>query len=395
MPTVGQKDAEGYVWNGTAWVDNKTGFVKGDEANTDPRAVWLKYKHPEDYKRWVEAGADLKTIPRPSDYSSVVGGFRSVAGTLANPAQYVKDVPVLGTVASFAQQLSPTTYVGKGMQLGEQGKYLGAGLNFATAALPALSKLYPGMALLPGVGKVMSHPVLAGVAGSTVAGLLGADKSVTYNRDRLSSILPGRIYTTHKTTADTAERQASAADFRRVEESYKTADKMEREAGTTAGAPTAPTKPVAPGLLPLTPEQIWDAGQQMTAAEKAYNDLLNEQKLQKEQAQREYTQQVQGLQRQAAGQTADIAGQMAGSGMDISPATAFGVEQTTQAPLVAGSQAARKSLNQYMADLVAAQKKAKAARDTTIMDINRQKKIWQVGNTLASQQAAYGNMVPR
>ena len=162
--------------------------------------------------------------------------------------------------------------------------------------------------------------------------------------------------------------------------------------GTTAGT-GATTKPAAPGLLPLTPEQIWESGQEMTAAEKAYSDLLNEQKLQKAQAQREYTQQVQGLQRQAAGQAVDIAGQMAGSGLDISPAAAFGVEQTTQAPLVAGSQQARKSLDQYMADLVAAQKKAKAARDATIMNINSKKKMWQVSNTLASQRDAYGNLV--
>jgi hypothetical protein len=68
------------------------------------------------------------------------------------------------------------------------------------------------------------------------------------------------------------------------------------------------------------------------------------------------------------------------------------VEQTTQAPLVAGSQAARGTLDQYMADMVAKQKQAKAQKDAAMLDIKKRENQGRIDNTWNQQASAYGNI---
>jgi hypothetical protein len=129
--------------------------------------------------------------------------------------------------------------------------------------------------------------------------------------------------------------------------------------------------------------------QERLAAERAYEELMAEQVAEQDRAQRGYTQQVQQLQRQAAGSAEDLAGQLASAGLDFSPAAAFGAEQMTQEPLVSGSIAARGSLDQYLGGMASQKTRAKSMLDQTLMDINKKKKQMQVGNTLASQLEAY------
>ena len=440
MP-VGNEEKDGYRWNPTVggWVNIKTGFLKKDETNMNPRAVWLKENRPEDYAAWVASGADLNKIPKPSDYSSVVGGFRNVAGAMANPAQYVKNVPVLGTVASIAQELSPTTYVGRGMQQGEQGNYKAAAFNFATAALPTALKAYPAARALPGViGAVARRPVLSTSVPAIAGSLLGLDKGPVYARDMLtgSSVLPGRtgapLNTSPPLLTDANKNRTDASgssgpgggrnyiDWRdwflskgqspeeaaRLAKLYVDTKIAWTDQGRTeletyrqkqASAPATPTTtvvPAAPGLLPLDPDQIDMFGQERLAAEKAYEDLLNEQKLQKSQAQQSYTQDVQNYQRYAAGSAADLAGQMmdAEYGTGSSPATAFGIEELVQSPLVSRSLAARKNLDQYLAALVEKQKQAKAQKDAAMLNIKKQETQARVANTFNQQRAGYGTL---
>jgi hypothetical protein len=230
-----------------------------------------------------------------------------------------------------------------------------------------------------------SHPLNPAVVGSRVAASqLGG---------------PGQA------PATAGGRTPSAADFRMFEESQKTpgtatgnpADRgpgivPTNKAGTIGGPGSPGTRPGNVGLVGLTPDQIEQIGMDRLAAERAYEELLAEQTLRKQQAQRGYTQEVQGLQRQAAGSAEDLAGQLSAAGLDISPVSAFGAEQMTQAPLVAGSQAARGSLDKYLAELAAQQTQASAAKDQALMNINAQKKRYQILNTLAQQQGAYGRM---
>jgi hypothetical protein len=166
---------------------------------------------------------------------------------------------------------------------------------------------------------------------------------------------------------------------------------------STGAAPAAPTAPAAPGLLPLSPEQIDMFGQERLAAEKAYEDLLNEQKLQKSQAQQNYTQDVQNYQRYAAGSAADLAGQMMNAeyGTGSSPATAFGIEELVQSPLVSRSLAARKNLDQYLAGLVEKQKQAKAQKDAAMLNIKKQETQARVDNTFNQQLAGYQGLSGR
>jgi hypothetical protein len=436
MPAPNEEQ-NGYRWNPTVggWVNLKTGFLKKDELNMNPRAVWLKQNHPQDYAAWVANGSDLNNIPKPSDYSSAVGTFRTVAGGLANPAQYVKNVPVLGSVASIAQEALPTTYVGRGMQQGEQGNLKGAATNFGLALLPSTFKVFPAAKALPGVaGWMARHPgttqLAAGVIGSVFS-----PNTPTYARDRLTagSVLPGR--TTQMTpeqykAMEEANRNRTDAsgssgmgggrnyiDYRdwflskglSQEEAARLAKlyvdtniawtaegKAELEAyrnkqASTGTTPSAPATPAAPGLLPLSPEQIDMFGQERLAAEQAYEDLLNEQKLQKSQAQQNYTQDVQNYQRYAAGSAADLAGQMmsADYGTGSSPATAFGIEEMVQSPLVSRSLAARKNLDQYLAGLVEKQKQAKAQKDAAMLNIKKQETQARVDNTFNQQLAGY------
>jgi hypothetical protein len=160
---------------------------------------------------------------------------------------------------------------------------------------------------------------------------------------------------------------------------------------STGTTPSAPATPAAPGLLPLSPEQIDMFGQERLAAEQAYEDLLNEQKLQKSQAQQNYTQDVQNYQRYAAGSAADLAGQMMSAeyGTGSSPATAFGIEEMVQSPLVSRSLAARKNLDQYLAGLVEKQKQAKAQKDAAMLNIKKQETQARVDNTFNQQLAGY------
>jgi hypothetical protein len=98
------------------------------------------------------------------------------------------------------------------------------------------------------------------------------------------------------------------------------------------------------------------------------------------------------LQRTAAGSAVDLAGQLGQYGIQDSPVSAFGVEQMTQAPLVAGSQAARGTLDQYMADMVAKQKQAKAQKDAAMLDIKKRENQGRIDNTWNQQASAYGNI---
>jgi hypothetical protein len=454
MP-VGNEEKDGYRWNPTVggWVNIKTGFLKKDEANMNPRAVWLKENHPQDYAAWVSSGSDLNKIPKPSDYSSIVGGFRDVSGAMADPAQYIKDVPVLGKVASFAQELSPTTYVGRMMEAGEQGRYkqaAGQGILALMSAVPFAGKAATagrlGTGVVGGIARTiglspLTRPVsrfIPAVAATLGVNKLFGDYKKPERAQTASSVLPGRPVTPSSSSSYTltpAQQEAMAKanqnrtdasgssgmgggrmfiDWRdwflskgqspeeaaRLAKSYvdtgiawTTEGRAELDAyrNKQTATPATPATP-ALGLLPLSPDQIDLLGQERLAAEKAYDDLLNEQKMQKSQAQQAYTQQVQGLQRTAAGSAVDLAGQLGQYGIQDSPVSAFGVEQMTQAPLVAGSQAARGTLDQYMADMVAKQKQAKAQKDAAMLDIKKRENQGRIDNTWNQQASAYGNI---
>lgn len=464
MPTPGQTDAQGYTWNGLAWVNPKTGFAKGDEANTDARAVWLKYNHPEDYNKWVASGADLNTIPRKSDFgiagtiTNIWRGAGNVIGKGPSNIPGVKNIPGIGVLWG----LTPFQSLGRGMAAGMNREYgkmaenLGmAGIQAATlgGSQAAKGALGPGMqqavtatAGIPIVGAAVTRPILAPLVFSTAGSLIGLggnQEKKVQAQGTASSVLPGRATTvpgiltpeqqaqvaaanqnrtdasgssgpgggrawvdwrdyfilkgeTPERAADLARKYAQAGQVIQINAPEWAKELETSRAGGGAGAgTTGTTQPKAPGLLPLTPEQLDLIGQQRLAAEKAYDELLNMQKMQKSQAQQQYTQGIQELQRQAAGQAEDISGSLAAAGLDISPASAFGAEQMVQAPLVSGSLAARKGLDQYLANLVEQQKKAKAQKDMTMLDIKKQELQQRAKNTLDQQISAYGGMLGR
>jgi hypothetical protein len=123
-----------------------------------------------------------------------------------------------------------------------------------------------------------------------------------------------------------------------------------------------------------------------------YQDALNQYTLAEQQGQQGYTQSVQGARRQATGTEEDLAGQLAASGLDISPASAFGAGQIANAPRQAQETAARKSLDQLLAEITTGRTQAKTKRDTDKLMINRLINDYRIKNTLAAQQAGYGAM---
>jgi hypothetical protein len=123
-----------------------------------------------------------------------------------------------------------------------------------------------------------------------------------------------------------------------------------------------------------------------------YQDALNQYDLQEQQGQQGYTQTVQGARRQAVGTEQDLATQLTAAGLDFSPVAAFGAGQMANAPRQAQETAARKSLDQLLAELTMGRTQAKTKRDTDKLMINRLINDYRIKNTLAAQQGGYEAM---
>ena len=145
-------------------------------------------------------------------------------------------------------------------------------------------------------------------------------------------------------------------------------------------------------LAPLDAGQLSSTGQSLVMLEQVYQDALNQYGLGEKQGRQAYVQDVQGARRQATGAAQDLATQLAGSGMANSPAAAFAAGQMTNAPRMARETAARKSLDQLLADITTGRTQARTQRDMEKLRINQMISDYRTKNTFENQRNAYGRL---
>jgi hypothetical protein len=146
-----------------------------------------------------------------------------------------------------------------------------------------------------------------------------------------------------------------------------------------------------PALSPLSPEELGQYGEDLTAIDKLYKQTLADIAQDEEQGQLGYARVGQAAQRRAAGAAVDIGNQMAGSGIGSSPAAAFGAEQMVQAPLVQQRQANRLNLDQLLAQLQKQRTQAGTAMDMSKVGLNRWMTQQRAANTRSQIESGYRN----
>jgi hypothetical protein len=145
-------------------------------------------------------------------------------------------------------------------------------------------------------------------------------------------------------------------------------------------------------LAPLDAGQLSSTGQSLVMLEQIYQDALNQYGLGEKQGRQAYVQDVQGARRQATGAAQDLSTQLAASGMANSPAAAFAAGQMTDAPRQARETAARKSLDQLLADITTGRTQARTQRDMEKLRINQMISDYRTKNTFENQRNAYGRL---
>ena len=411
MPTSGQKDADGYIWNGDNWV-SPDGAVKG--SSDDKRNKQGFWGDAWDIAK--DAASDLKKAetwanpagPNATGLLGFLGGVNTIVNPISNYGSAAVDVTKgnwkgalfnagMGTIGVLggAQGLGGAlTLGGRAVKAGSMGSRVFTGMKAATEGATGLRKagaIYG--ALNPTkLGKAASALGL-GSAGYAISGMLMNKPG----QPAASSVLPGP--STTRDMSMTAEQRAAmvAANQNRTDAAGNSGMGGRRTVPATTGAGTGPGRGSAAaagnlGLLGLDPDQLASTGESLTSLEKMYQDALNQYTLAEQQGQQGYTQSVQGARRQATGTEEDLAGQLAASGLDISPASAFGAGQIANAPRQAQETAARKSLDQLLAEITTGRTQAKTKRDTDKLMINRLINDYRIKNTLAAQQAGYGAM---
>ena len=380
---------------------NYTDAQRARYAANPTSQFWDKYNNTE---KSFQA-KDVLT-PAVSGFNRFLGGFANPVRTLTEPFG-VKN----NRFVNLADSVNPFATAGRGIQNLQPGNFnpayaalqigsalsFGAGTKGAKAALPFLTRL--------------PKPVRWAATGAELLGGMLVDEPKS-KPQTASSVLPGRSYTL------TPEQARIIAEANRPENRTDAAGNTGMGGRRTVGfpypeiviptqlpqetpgmqpiptvvEPAAPPAPVAPGLLPLTPEQLAQIGEERTAAEKAYEDLINMYKLQEEQGRQGYVSDVQSARRQAAGSAVDVGSSLMGTGLGDSPAAAFGAGQMVEGTRQARETADIKTLNQLLSQLTTGRTQAKSTKEANMVAINRMLNNYRIQNTLASQQAAYGNM---
>ena len=145
-------------------------------------------------------------------------------------------------------------------------------------------------------------------------------------------------------------------------------------------------------MLPLTPEQLAQVEMQRLAAERAYEDLVNNSRAARSVGEADYVSSVRDLQRQSVGRQIDLANAANEAGLGSSPATMAAAVEAIQTPLTANSMAAKKNLDNLIADIIKQDTQAKTARDATLLRLKGDELAYREANTRAQQQAGYNTI---
>ena len=417
MPTTGQKDADGYTWNGGAWV-SQDGYAKGSPEDKKSKRGWVS-------KAWdfgTDVAKDMASdLTKIDTWVDPTGGRRDGAfGWLHLANDTFNPITNFGKSAQNIRDAKSPLDIAKAVGWGAMGvadvfglgQTAGAGLTLAGKTVKAGSRgadTFEALAknLVGKKGFDKAYTFWKGVNPSKV-GKVGSVGQMAFNtggvlmgpdapKPTASSVLPGPSYTM---TAEEMQRRA-AMERNRTDAAGNSGMGGRRVVGDVGieqrppgGYPGAPAAAVpAPlDLAPLTPEQLNATGQDLVELEQVYQDALNQYGLAEKRGQQGYVQDVQGARRRAAGSAQDLASQLAASGMDISPAAAFGAGQMTNAPRMARETSARKTLDQLLAEITTGRTQARTQRDRNKLMTNNQINAYRNQNSFDAQQAAYERM---
>jgi hypothetical protein len=424
MPTTGQKDAQGYIWNGGQWV-SQDGYAKGSAEDQKSKRNWFQKAGSFVYDVNKDTISDLmkaKTWANPGgENASGFLGLVNTANTMFNPVQSLGQANVVrqekglwdwDVAKNLGGAAIKTAQLASGANALQAARVAG---NTGVKMFPAAAKSWwqqsgtakPGGVLnYFGLGNTAKKVIVRGVAGLSGLGYASAlNTGFQGDKPTASSVLPGPS-TTRDMSMTAEEMQRRAAMERNRTDAAGNSGMGGRNTVYTDGVrppggyPGAPGAPNAPGaavpapldLAPLTPEQLNETGQDLVELEQVYQDALNQYGLAEKRGQQGYVQEVQGARRQAAGSAQDLANQLASAGLDISPAAAFGAGQMTNAPRMARETSARKTLDQLLAEITTGRTQARTQRDRNQLMTNNQINAYRNQNSFDAQQAAYERM---
>lgn len=423
-----------YQLSNGMWIDAMTGqqspsivnlkeaLIEAASPKAQAQAAKVEREHPERYEAWLYDETNLK-LPKPSDYSTFLDVVNEFGVGLERPLDRL-GVPKF-TGRGVLEELSPTSFFGRGIQESRKGNAVGGVVNSVLAG----GSLFSG----PLAGKILpyvSRVPLPSVANKPLSWLLDkVPAAVSSVVAQIPETIVGNVYTNATTNKPSTPAYAYAQGS-----NFMTADQMERRAamernrtdaagnsgmggrntlytdgvrppGGYPGArpelnvgppvPVAPGAPIArvpmPALNPLSPEELGQYGADLTAIDKLYKQTLADIAQEEEQGQLGYARVGQAAQRRAAGSAQDLANQMAGSSIGGSPAAAFGAEQMVQAPLVQQRQANRLNLDQLLSQLQKQKTQAGTAMDMSKVGLNRWMTQQRAANTRSQIESGYQN----
>jgi hypothetical protein len=395
-------------------VNLKEALIEAASKKTQAQVSQVEKRYPEEYLNWLNDPTST-SIPKISDYSTTLNTVNEFGKILERPLDRL-GVPKF-TGRGVLEELSPTSYFGRGIQESRKGNAVGGIVNSVLAGASLLSgplagKIAPIASRIPFINQ--APKVVKAVSSAVSQGpetLIGNTYRILTENKPSTPVYP-YAQGNNVMTADQMERRA-AAERNRTDAAGNSGmggrntvytDGVRPPGGVPGARPelnVGPPVPVAPGapiarvpmpaLSPLSPEELGQYGQDLTAIDKLYKQTLADIAQEEEQGQLGYARVGQAAQRRAAGSAQDLANQMAGSSIGGSPAAAFGAEQMVQAPLVQQRQANRLNLDQLLAQLQKQRTQAGTAMDMSKVGLNRWMTQQQAANTRSQIESGYRN----
>jgi hypothetical protein len=418
MPTTGQKDAQGYIWNGSQWV-SPDGYAKGSAED--------KRKNRSGFRNLLsDLGGIGKDLTKAETWANPGGenatgafGFVNAANRVFNPFTSIGQAKLeynKGNYAGIASNLGlaalkatpfgkgrVVTQFGKGLRSGTVTRGPGLAAGFTRARYATRAPFTNPVTAFSNAGKIGKAVQVAG-AGAGAYGYNDYIQNAYKNNLTASSVLPGNNVMSPEAVAANRNRTDAAGNSGMGGRNTVYTDGVRPPGGVpgarpelNVGPPTAvdPAAPIAqvpmPALNPLSPEELGQYGEDLTAIDKLYKQTLADIAQDEEQGQLGYARVGQAAQRRAAGAAVDIGNQLVGSGIGSSPAAAFGAEQMVQAPLVQQRQANRLNLDQLLAQLQKQKTQAGTAMDMSKVGLNRWMTQQRAANTRSQIESGYRN----
>jgi hypothetical protein len=361
--------------------DPRTGVSIHDPSNPTPNKKASKTPSSQ--------GASIHVPGVTPDFEKKRGFWQNLKDPFIN-------IPVVGGVAEAIYDVLPIDNAIRSGEEFKKGNWVGGLGNLGLAGLETAALVYTG-----------------GAASAAVKGTSGAAKLA---RGALNTVGPNRYVIGMNTAenywpggdkpapapaapANPTVQAASAADFRKWEESQKPPKTPEQlaaeEAARQKALKDAQDKErldnlarelgIAGGTLaPLTPEQIEAIASQERAAQRQYDNLLNQYLLQERQGRQRQEAEVGQARRQAAGQQQDISTQLAALGMDVSPGSALSGETAVFQEQQAREAASIRTLADILAQAASGRTVARSDLEAALGAVNKERVTMQTANTQAN-----------